>query len=112
MLNVIVMQFPGAVNHRPILFDLIRAERTAFSSAVWSNRHDISGAVAQPNTRAGKRYLHHVLSKVTRGMHHVLMRRGDAATRGVIVSAEVGCGASSPRGLQQQRQIDSPVRVD
>src|SRR5712691_2662548 len=101
MLNVIVVQLPGAINDRAILVNLILRKRCTLRSAMRPDGHDVGRAVRQPDTGAGKRNLHHVLSKVTSRMHHVLMRGGDAATRRVVVSAKVRRGAAAARGLQE-----------
>src|SRR5712692_260608 len=89
MLYVIVMQLPGAMNDRAILVSLILRKRCAFRRAMRPDGHDVRRAIRQPDTGAGKRNLHHVLREIARGMPHVLMRGGDAATRRVIISAEV-----------------------
>src|ERR1051325_5623817 len=54
MLNMIVMQLPGAMDHRAILIDLIGGEGVIFGWAVRTDRHDIRGAVRQPDAGARK----------------------------------------------------------
>ena len=46
-----------------------------------ADRHDVGGAVRQPDAGAGQRDLHHVLGEVARRMGHVLMRGGDRQGR-------------------------------
>src|SRR5262245_14143953 len=97
VLNVIVMQLPRPMNHRAVLIDLLLTEWQAFTRPMRSHRHDVGGAVGQPDAGPGERYLHHLLRKVTGRVHHVLMSCGDAATGRVIISAEV-CGSATPAG--------------
>src|SRR5258708_33091859 len=106
MLDMVVMQFPGAMNDRAIFVSLFLRQRCALRRAMWPDGHDVRRAVRQPEASAGKRNLHHVLRKVTSRMHHVLMRGGDATTGGVVVSAKVSRGAATARGLQKQREVD------
>src|SRR2546421_12672094 len=112
MLNVIVMKLPGTMNDGAVLINLIRSQLGAVSSAMWSNRHDVGRAVRKPDARTRKRNLHHVLRKVTRGMHHVLMSCRDAAARRVIVSAKVRRRATAARRGQKQREINSSLMID
>src|SRR5437773_1154510 len=112
MLDMIIVQFPGTMNDGLVLFNLIRSEGRSFSGPVRPDGHNIGRAIRQPNSGAGKGNLHHVLRKVTRRMHHVLMRGSNAATGGVIVSAEVGGRATPASSSQQQRKIDSPFAID
>ena len=112
MLNVIVMKLPGAMNDGTVLINLIRRQDRACSGAMWANRHNVRCAIRKPDARTGKGHLHHVLRKVTRGMHHVLMGCRDAAARRVIVSAEVRRGAPAARCEEKQREIDSPLMID
>ena len=105
MLYVIVMEFPGAMDHLAVFINLFGGQRgSTFAEAMRRHRHDVCRAIGKPDAGAGKRDLHHVFSKVTSRMHHVLVRRGDAATRGVVVSAKVRSDTTTARGRQQQRQ--------
>src|SRR5713101_6000065 len=112
MLYVIVTQLPGAMNYQAILVNLILRKRYTLRRAMRPDRHDVRRAIRQPDTGAGKRNLHHVLREIARGMHHVLMRGGDAATRRVIISAEVRRGATTPSCPQEQREVDPAIAPD
>src|ERR1051326_1425406 len=76
------------------------------------DRHDVRRAIGQPYTSAGKRYLHHVFRKVTSRMPHVLVRRGDVATSGVVVSAEMRRHTTPFTCCKQQRKIDLSAMID
>src|SRR6266850_7535458 len=112
MLDVIVMQLPGTMNDRLVLFNLIRSKSRACCGPMRADGHDVGRAIRQPDTCAGERNLHHVLRKVTRWMHHVLMRGSDAATGSVIVGAKVGRRTATASSSQQQRKIDSPFAIN
>ena len=69
------------------------------------DRHDVGGAVGEPDAGAGVGDLHHVLREIARRVVHVLVRRGDVAARGVVVRPEVrGDDAAARRG-EQARQV-------
>src|SRR5215510_14310473 len=113
MLNVTVVQLPRAMDHLAILFDLfLRQRRAALNKTMRRNGHDVCRAIRKPDTRSGKRNLHHVLRKVTRWVQHVLVRGGDVATGSVIVSAEVSSDTTSFSSSQQQWQIDLALMID
>src|ERR1700741_109772 len=113
MLNVTIVQPPCSMDHVPVLFDLRgRQGRAAFRKTMRSDRHDIGGAVGEPDTCSGKRYLHHVLCEVAGGMQHVLVSSSDVATGSVVVSAEVSSHATPFRRRKQQRKIDLSSMID
>src|SRR5215813_7245683 len=92
MLNVIVMQLPGAMYDCAILLDLFWCEWLfTLCKTMRSHRHDIGCSIREPDASPSKGHLHHVFSKVARRVQQVLMRRCDVATRSVIVSPKV-CG--------------------
>src|SRR3989442_9495404 len=99
MLDVIVVQFPRAMDDHTVFVNLILRQLLSFSSSMWGDGHDVGSAIRQPDAGSGKRNLHHVFREIARWMHHVLVRRGNAATSRVVVSAEVRCYATAARGL-------------
>src|SRR5262249_39125329 len=99
MLNVVVVELPCSMHHGAILLQLLGRQRGIFGGTVRTNRHDVRRAIREPDARAGKSNLHHVLSEVAGRMHHVLMSGGDAAACSVIISAEVRCGTTTTRRL-------------
>src|ERR1044072_3679764 len=107
MLNVTVVQLPRAMDHLAILSDLVlRQRRTTFDKTMRRDRHDVCRTVRKPDTRTGKRNLHHVLRKVARRMKHGLVRGGDVATGSVVVSTEVSRDTTPFSSTKQQRQIN------
>src|SRR5438876_5852481 len=100
MLNMIVVQFPRAMNSFAVLVELLPAQRwPVLFRPVWRYRHDVRGAVGKPYARSGKRHLHHVARKIARLMCHVLVRRRYVAACGVVISAKVGREATPARSL-------------
>src|SRR5262249_19080629 len=96
MLDVIVMQLPGSMDHQLIFGNLLGGQPgPTFHLTMRCDWHDVSGAVGEPNACAGKRNLHHVLGEVTSRMQHVLMRCGNATARGVVISAKMGRDATT-----------------
>src|SRR5215213_2983733 len=113
VLNVAVMKLPRAMDHFPVLLDLLLRERlSAFDKTMRCNGHDVSRAVRKPDASACKRDLHHVLREVTRGMQHVLVCGSDVASRSVVVSAEVSSDTTSFSRRKQEWKIDLAVTVD
>src|SRR6266508_2453452 len=106
MLNVCVMESPGAMNDLAVLRDLFRFERwSTFNKTEWRDGHDIRGPIREPDAGARKRNLHHMFRKVAGWMHHVLMRCCDITTRRVVVSSKVCGHTATARRCQQQRKI-------
>src|SRR5260370_3559447 len=99
MPDVIVMQFPSTMDDGAVFVDLILCQARSFSSSMRSDGHDVRRAIREPDAGSGKRDLHHVLREIARRMHHVLVRRGNAATSRVVVGAEVRRYATAARGL-------------
>ena len=107
MLNVIEVKFPGAMDHLPVFFDLLRSQRrAAFRETMRRDRHDVRRSVGKPDAGAGKRNLHHVFRKVASRMKHVLVRGRDVAAGRVVVSSEVRRNATPFTRSKQQRKID------
>src|SRR5881396_4283307 len=97
MLDVIVVQFPRAMDDRAVFVNLILRQLLSFSSAMRGDGHDVGRTIREPDAGSGKRDLHHVLREITRRMHHVLVRRGNAAASRVVV------GAALPRDRKSTR---------
>src|SRR5256885_1056602 len=53
MLHVIVMKFPGAMDHFAAFINLIRRQRRAFGRAMRTDRHNVCRAVRQPDACEG-----------------------------------------------------------
>src|SRR5688572_12211987 len=101
MLNMIEVQLPCTMDHLAVFSYLFSSQwRATFSKTMWRNRHDVGRSVRQPDAGAGEGHLHHVLRKVTRRVHHVLMCGGDAATRRVVIGPKMRCQASATRGVE------------
>src|SRR5215217_1078014 len=113
MLNVTVVKFPRAMDHLAVLFDLLLCQRRAtFNETMRSHWHDVGCAVRKPDAGPGKRDLHHVFRKVTGGMQHVLMGRGDVAAGSVIICAEMSSDTPSFRSTKQPRKIDLAALIN
>src|SRR5437879_2769538 len=101
MLDVIVMKSPGPMDNCAVFVNLVLRQLLSFSSTTWSDRHDVGRAIREPDAGSGKRDLHHVLREIARRMHHVLVRRGNAAASRVVVGAEVRRNTTATSSLQK-----------
>src|SRR6185369_11569994 len=101
------------MDHFTILFDLLlRQWYAAFDKTMRRNRHDVCRTIGKPDTRACKRNLHHVFRKIAGGVQHVLVSSGDAATRSVVISAEMRGDTPSFGSGKQKRQVDLSLMID
>ena len=107
MADVPVMNLPGVVNGHAILRDLLAGKQRA---AMRRDRQDVGGAVGDTDARSGEMKLHHGAREIARRVEHVLVGRGDAEARGVIVSAEMSGGDAAARGFHQLRQNEKRLR--
>ena len=106
MADVIIMQFPGAMDDRPVFGRLFSRQ----NSAMRRNRHDIGRAVGHAGAGSGKTDLHEAACEVARRMGHLLVGRGDARVCRVIINTEMRRDASAARAVEQFRNAE-PART-
>src|SRR5882724_7064988 len=101
MLDMLVVEPPGAVDCVTIFAALGAREPLALLHPMWRRRQNVGCAVGNPDSGAGKRDLHHVFGKIAGRVEHCLVRGRDAAACRVIVSTEMS-GDATARGRVEQ----------
>lgn len=111
MLDVPVVQPPGAIYRFPVFILLRAGQLFSLIRAMRRRRQDVRRAVGKPDAGPGKRHLHHVLGKIACGMIHYLICGSDAAACCVIVRAKMRGDAAPAGRIQKLRQARFPSCV-